>query len=405
MRRHVRSKHLAANLSFKRKSMIDQKKVKALAAVDSSHSVSIYIPTHRVDGIQEDQIRYKNALTEAAHQLSTQTHLSAKEIKRLLKPATAKLEETEFWQHLSDCLALFIYDGHTEWHTAPLPIDTHVYVGQQLYLKPLLELMNDSSGFYLLVLSEDKVRPMEGTRYMMSEMIKNDDFPENLAEILRYYDPENSLQHHSGSGSDGVVYHGQGAGKQVEKARLEEYLRRVNEGVMTMVCDNDKKPLILATTPELVGIYREVNTYPHLLDAYVEGNLENVGLAVLHDKAWPVIEAQLTDKWQQKYEQFEQAKANEEASADLHEVILAAHAGQIDELFIAEGKEVYGIYDPKQHKVDIHKESQPDSQPLLNNAALAVWQQGGLIHRLNSEDMPAPDSPVNALLRYALQSS
>lgn len=383
--------------------MIDQENLNQLITINSNNCISFYLPTHRLDGIQEDKIRYKNSLSQVRVALA-ELGLSDQEVNKTLKEAEAKLQEEKFWRHLSDTLAVFIYDEKTVFYTLPLEMDSYQFIGDQLYLLPLLPLINNSHKFYTLALSQNQVRVFEGTDYTFAELEKNSDFPENLAEILRYYEEESTLQHHSGSGGN-AVFHGQGAGNDVKNIRLEEYLRRVDKGIETMRCDDDKTPLVLYSTPELAGLYRKINTYPHLVNDFIEGNPENEEMLKIHEKSYELLMPRYIAADQEEKDNFELALAKETATFDIQTIIPAAMAGQVKTLFLVHNQETWGKYTPATHTIELHQSRKQDSQPLLNDLALAVTKQGGTVHILDREDMPRPTSNVNAVFHYALATA
>lgn len=382
--------------------MIDREKIQALSQVQDEHCISFFLPTHRVAGIEKDQIHYRNMLSKVEKVLEDQG-LNPPEIRKKLADAQAVLKRETFWRDLSDGLAVYIYQGKTEFHPLPLELETYVYHGRQLYLKPLLSMINDGSDFYCLALSRDEVRIFEGERFTLTEMVKNADFPESLAQILATYDGETTLQQHAGA-QQSAVFHGQGGGKDVQNARLEEYLRQVDAGVLTMACDDDTKPLVLYTTPKLMGIYRQVNTYPNLLHDYISGNPEGENLYTIHEKAWLLLEDRFDALLAERLDAFDRYLAESQASFNLIEIGPAAFAGRVETLFLTENlsDEVWGKYDASRHQVEVHAERQADSRPLHNDIALAVWQQGGQVRLLNRADLPRPTANLNAIFRYAL---
>lgn len=395
--------------------MISQNQLEQLKAVKGENCISFYIPTRRVDGIQEDKIRYKNMLSVIDKELKAK-EISPQEVNEIMRTAYDKLEDEEFWQHLSDTLAVFIYDGKTEFHYLPLKIDSYHFIGNRLYLLPALPFTSASSQFYTLALSQNEVRVFEGSSYSLTELKKNSDFPENLAEILRLYDGEKTLQHHGGGsnapapqgqggGNDATVFHGQGGENANDKARLEEYLRRVDEGIKTMSCDDDKKPLVLYTTPELAGIYRNVNTYPHLIEDFAEGNPEDVDMMTIHEKSWKILSPSFDQEYQADLDNFEVALANDQASFDIRTIAPAAIAGQVKTLYLVTGEEVWGKYDSAKHAIEIHPERREDSSPLYNDIALAVITQSGTLQLLEREEMPRPTANANAVFHYALTTA
>lgn len=390
---------------FKKKtlSMIDHKLIASLASIKSEHCISLFIPTHRVDGIQEDQIRYKNALGKIRVDLH-QAGLTEQAINKVLKEAEEKLDDQRFWQQLSDTLAVFIYDGKTQFFLLPIRFEEYLFIGDQLYLLPLLPMVNRDDNFYLLALSQNEVKVYEGSRYALSELEKNEAFPKNLQEIQNRYVQEANLQQHTGGSSD-TIFHGHGTDKAVEDARLQEFLREVDEGIQKLVCDDDKTPLILYTTPTLLGLYREVNTYPQLLEEYVAGNPEGEKMADLHARAWEKLLPLSLAQEAEEEEQFEEMLANEQAAFNLLTVAPAAFAGRIERLYLAADTEAWGHYDHAQHLVRMHAKRQADSQPLLNDMALAVHQQGGTVILRDQEDLMRPTAYANATFRYAMQLS
>jgi hypothetical protein len=377
--------------------MIDRQIVEALSKQRGQHLISFYIPTHRVAGIEKDRIRYKNMLARLQDVLLARG-LDEPTSKRLLATATAKLEDEAFWQQQSDCLGVFIDAAETQFHYLPLELEELYFVGDKFYVLPLLPFAQEKDIFYLLALSQNAVKVYEGSRYTMAELEKNKDFPDSLASVLHTYESEKSLQHHN---AGGTVYHGQGGGQQMEKARYREYLRQVDAGIQTMACDDDQTPLLLYTTPELAGIYREVNTYPHLQEGFIHGNAEKEDLGTLHEKAWSRLATFFEQQPAAVREYFGQRLANQEASYNVHEIVPAAMAGQIDTLFLVKNQEHWGVYDASKHRIVLHEERQADSQPLYHDAAVATWQQGGQVELCNRDEMPRAEANANAIFRYA----
>jgi len=102
---------------------------------------------------------------------------------------------------------------------------------------------------------------------------------------LKYYDnPEAKLHHHSGSTNGGSVYHGQGGGKDVENARLEEYMRAIDSGLMEMLHD-EKVPMIIASVDFLAPMYRNISDYKYISENQISGNPENMSPTDLHHAA------------------------------------------------------------------------------------------------------------------------
>jgi hypothetical protein len=82
--------------------------LKALAQQTSSPGISIFLPTHRAgQDAQQDPIRFKNLLREAEKQF-LDNGMGPREVSALLQPAQALLDDSNFWNHQREGLAVFM---------------------------------------------------------------------------------------------------------------------------------------------------------------------------------------------------------------------------------------------------------------------------------------------------------
>jgi hypothetical protein len=71
-----------------------------------------------------------------------------------------------------------------------------VFVANRFHLKPLIPLLTEESGFYVLALSQNEIRLLEGNRYCAWE-VELEHVPTSLAEATGYDEPERELQFRS----------------------------------------------------------------------------------------------------------------------------------------------------------------------------------------------------------------
>ena len=90
-----------------------------------------------------------------------------------------------------------------------------------------------------------------------------------------------------GKGSE--AYHGQYNVSQTDKAMLLEFFRRIDKRLHTFL-QTKQKPLILAGVGYLVPIYRQINTYQHLLPSSIGGNLERTKPDSIREHALSLIQ-------------------------------------------------------------------------------------------------------------------
>ena len=194
--------------------------------------ISLYMPTHRVGReMQQDPIRFKNLLS-SADQLLAERGLRRPEIEDLLKGAQSLQEDSEFWQHQSDGLAIFISAGSVAYYRLPIEFEKLLVISERFHIKPLLPLLSRNGHFFVLALSQKQVRLLEGSLFSIDE-IDLEDVPTSLRDALWFDDPEKQLQFHTGSvtpshtGANPAAYHGQGVSEDDTKTDLLRYSKKL----------------------------------------------------------------------------------------------------------------------------------------------------------------------------------
>ena len=168
--------------------MITKKKSLELSQSDGRFCISIFIPTHRAGKETlsgKDSINLKNQLKEIKVKLEEQG-MSVDDVEKYVKPINDLVNDSEFWRHQSDGLAIFLSDDIFEKHTLPIYFEEFNYLSTEFYLKPLMPLFNGDGWFYLLTLKMDDVKFYEGTRYSITEIKVFDLVPSQLEDRVGY---------------------------------------------------------------------------------------------------------------------------------------------------------------------------------------------------------------------------
>jgi len=368
--------------------------------------VSIYMPTHRVGaGIQQDPIRLKNLLVEAEEHLLA-SGLRTPDAQELLEPAQKLLQDGLFWQRQSDGLALFLSSEAFRYYRLPFDFDELVVVTDRFHIKPLLPLLSGDGRFYVLALSQNKVRLLQGTRYNVSK-VALEGVPESLAEALRYNDPEKRLQFHTstrtpgGKGQRPAIFHGHGvASADDPKDYISRYFHQVDEGLQDLLRD-EQAPLVLAGVDYLHPIYKEANTYPYLVDEGIEGNPEELRAEELHEQAWAIVQPYFQKAQEEAAAQYRQlaGAGSAQASSDLKEVVPAAYHGRVETLFVAVGTHQWGTFDPDTDVVRLHEKAEPGDEDLLDFVAVQTLANRGSVYAIEPEKVP-DGALLAAVFRY-----
>jgi hypothetical protein len=382
--------------------LLTREVLKTLVESDSKPRVSIFMPTHRAgEEIHQDPIRLKNLISRAEERLIA-VELRRPAAKELLGPLRDLVEDEDFWQHQSDGLALFASPGTSRDYSLPLELEELVVVADNFHLKPLLPLLSGDGRFYILAVSQNDIRLLEGARHQVRE-IELQDVPESLAEALRYDDPERSVQFHTQTRTirDGrrAMFHGHGVVTDEDKNNLLRYFHKVDQGVQDLLSD-ERAPLLLAGVDYLLPIYREANTYPHLLDAGITGNPEELRPEELHGQAWKVIQPHFEEAQHEAVTLYEELAANSErTSRDIQEIVSAAHYARIDTLFVAVGLHRWGTFNADNNTIEVHGEAQPGDEDLLDAAAVHTLLNDGTIYAVQPEAVP-DGAPAAAIFRF-----
>ncbi len=374
--------------------------LETLIADRAGWCVSIYLPTERASGDpRQNPIRLKNLLSRAIDDL-TARGVRRPDAEALMSPAAALIDDSMFWQAQSDGLALFAGDGFFQGYRQPLPFTEVVVVGHRFHVKPLLPLLSGDGRFYVLALSQAEVRVLTGTHHSI-QTLEIDQVPSSLADALKYDEIEKQLQFHTviGSGPHGrqSVFHGHGEGDD-SKDRILRYFRRIDQGLNELLA-HASAPLVIAGVEYLHAIYGEANTYPHLLDDGVRGNVEELAASELHRAAWAVVGPHFAAAQNTAAERYAQLAGTGKASNDLATVLQAATQGRVDVLFVNVAGFRWGSFDESSGGVTEADSPSADAYDLLEQAAVRTLRTAGTVYAVPANVVPG-GGEVAAVFRY-----
>lgn len=368
--------------------------------------ISLFMPTERV-GVetQQNPLRLRNLIREAGSHLLL-NNLPVQQRETLLQPVQALLDDEPFWLHPSDGLAVFRSPDFFRTYWLPGRYREQAIVADHFYLKPLLPFLTGDGRFYLLALSHNHVRLVEGTRFSASEVALPDGVPGSLGEAMRDSTSANELQYHSSSsglmvgkgGRRATVFHGQGVGTDDEKGQLLRFFQQIDRGLRTLFA-HQQAPLILAGVAYLFPLYREANTYAYLLDEGVPGNPDRACLETLHEQAWAIATPFFLRKRQEEVARYREYAATDRATHSVRKIVPAAYDGRIESLFLQADQEQWGTFNPAARMLHIHLPARFNDDDLLDIAATQTLLHGGSVYVVERADMP-DEGPAAAILRY-----
>ena len=304
-------------------------------------------------------------------------------------------------------LAIFISPEIFRHYSLPQEFEELVVVSDRFHLKPLLQLVNNDGLFYLLTLSQNDAKFFEGTRYGIKQ-IGVENLPSNMDEALQYDETAKDNQQRIATSKGGTAnaaqqpgsFHGQGAEGDNAKNDILQFFHIINHA-LSEILKNKKAPLVLAGVEYLFPLYREANTYQHLVEEGITGNPENLQPEELHEQALKFVEPLFEQEQQKAMEHYQElaGSATGKASHDLKEIVSSAYFQRVDSLFVAVGEQKWGHFEPDTNTVDLHDEPQADDQDLLDFAAIHTILNGGKVYAVEPDQVP-DDALIAAVFRY-----
>jgi hypothetical protein len=359
------------------------------------------MPTHRVSTEnQQDRTRLKNLIRQAQESLQAYG-LRPAEAESLLEPATNLLGAIPFWKDKRDGMALFLSPGGFRHYQLPARFEPLVVVAHRFHLKPLLSFLGGNE-FFVLALSQNAVRLFEGSRFGLSALDDLEGVPKSLADALKYDELIKQQQFRTGIGVGGArgeraaMFHGQSADDA--KDRILRYFRQIDQGLQDFLRE-EQAPLVLAGVEYLLPIYKEANTYQHLLSEGITGNPEGVSPEELHRQAWALVEPYFKREQERAAARYRQLAGTGKTSQDPREIVPAAYHGRVEFLFVAVGRQQWGDYDPGANQVHLHPEPQAGSFDILDLAATQTLLHGGAVYAVEPGEIPE-EAQLAAVFRY-----
>lgn len=362
--------------------------------------ISLFMPTYRSGAeTQQNQIRLKNLLREAEEKLVA-GGMRLQDAKALLEKAQGLAGNVPFWRKQSDGFALFLSPETFGFYCLPAAFEKLVVVSNRFHLKPLLPLLGVEERFYILALSQNNLRLIEGTAQGARE-IDLETIPRNLNEALQYDEPEKQIRFHTGKsvgGQRATMTAGHTATRNDAKENMSQYSRVIDKGLRNLLRE-ERVPLVLAGVDYLFPIYREANTYPHLMGEGIPGNPEGMSTEQLHRQALAIVKPYFRKAENDALSQYRQSSGTGLTSNDIGEIVPAAYHGRIGMLFFATGYQEWGTIDPEGNIIQRGKEKTANEEDLLDLAAIHTFLNGGTVFPLAPEKMP-DNTPLAAVFRY-----
>jgi hypothetical protein len=382
---------------------LTREEVRALLEPRPGPCISIFLPTVQAGAeTLQNAIRFKNLVRAAEEQLVAQG-LRRPEVEELLAPLWALHEDYDFWQHQNLGLAVFRASDLVRGYRLPRPFDELVMVVSRFYVKPLFPLLDGGGRFYVLALSMNRIRLLEGSRWSVHEVDLEGKVPRSLVAAAGEKFGERPLAfRQSGPGArheGGPAYHAHGASEDDTKQEILKFFLRVDSGLAELPLDRSA-PLVLAGVDYLLPLYREATQHLNVVPEEILGNPDDQRPEELHAAARRLVEPLFLAGRRRAAERYGELSGTGLATSQLEVVVGAAHDGRVESLFTAQGVRLWGRWDAAERVAWLEAEQGPESEDLLDLAAAQTFLHGGEVFSVPPEEVPEPGQPLAAIFRW-----
>lgn len=361
----------------------------AILAEHAPPCLSLYQPTHRAhpDNTQ-DPIRFRNLVKVLTQSL--QQKYASRQISDLLAPLQSLADDTRFWNHSLDGLAVLVSPGFTRTYRLQRPVPELAIVADSFHTKPLMRIMQSADRFQILGLNRHEARLYEGNRDHVDEISLAPGVPGTLDEAFdREHAREREIRTHGAIRDARMGRHGKSDVKQDGiDTETEQFFRLVAQGVLENHSRPSGLPLLLAALPEHHHLFRTVSNNPFLLDATLTVFPADQSLEALRERAWEKILPHYLARLEALVDQFRAARSRRQATADLSDAARACVEGRIATLLVDADRQVPGRLDADSGAITLGALDAPDVDDLLDDLGERVLASGGEVVVVPSERMP-----------------
>ena len=359
--------------------------------------VSIYLPTHvnSPENLQ-DPIRFRNSIRRAEESLeqkypNTDAHA-------LLAPLRELAEDKGFWNNALGGLAVLAAEGGLRVYPLQTAVAEAVVVGDRLYTKPLVDILEPMERYHVLGVELNKIRLFEGTRYSVREIELDSEAPKTVEDALGDLLTEKYSTISSGARGAASTFHGSGSRKDEIDTDATRYFRIIDRWMLERYSRPSGLPLILASLPEHQREFHNISKNPHLESEGIEADPASLTGEEMRDRATSIIERRRIALETEMLDRYNTVFGHGGASGDIAEIAHAALEGRVWTLLMESGRTVRGTLDEKTGSV-AYLDGEEDAPELLEQLGELSVRNGGEVVVLPSSRMPS-DSGAAAIFRF-----
>ncbi|WP_374079538.1 hypothetical protein [Bdellovibrio bacteriovorus] len=362
-----------------------------LTSVQDGPCISIYIPAMPEKTLQ---LEYEALVRRATHLLSFDPR---EELRENLLETLYNFNPAEHFSSREQGLALFVNKHWNSYFLAGHELPSKVVVAETFHLKPLIEDLQGSHIYRVLVISAEEALLLNCDGNTGSE--------------------SHTFLFHQGQHSNSIHWKHQDESETAQIPHLKSSLRgrgtndsqfKRKSGVKLFLRWIEAKiskeeayktlPLFVFTNDTLFNAYKEVSTHPSPVLCKIDPTKGIPRMEALIHQAGLHIQNNISKHKNLSTLEMEELARQKKVIDDLVKISRAALNGKVKTLFLRDNSEIWGQLHRKSSQITFHeKQINSKDDDILDDIACEVIRHGGEVVVLNDKDMPTR-SPAAAIL-------
>ncbi|MCX7929467.1 MAG: hypothetical protein N2663_01925 [Chlorobi bacterium] len=296
--------------------------------------VTIAMPTHRTfPENRQDPIRFKDLVRQVRDRLSRE--LSKREVANI-NEQLATIAERIDWAHALDGLVVFVGDGIERVVYLPVTVRERAIIDETFATRDLVVAQSKLLHYWVLVLSTDRTRLLEGYGNHLVEVI-SDHFPLHY-DGPRSGDPDNPLP--GGFGKDPSKYRDE---------QYRNYFRAVDQALRHTI-GMQHPPVAIIGVERNRSYFAEVRSQHYEIIAELDGSMTEATLHQIAEYIAPTLEEYLERRAITTINEFSRAIAAGLYTCSITDMWHFSRQGRADLLIVEHGYTVAGRWDTE-HRI------------------------------------------------------
>ncbi|MDC8000187.1 hypothetical protein POV26_04020 [Aequorivita todarodis] len=289
--------------------------LKQLKDIRSENCITIIATTHRTKpDYLNDGLRLKNLIKEAEDRLMADT--SKRNATHLMEKLNTLAAEIDHSQNL-ESLMLFVNDEVAQYTRLPIKVEDRVVIDETFATRDLVRAMHLETHYYILVLSQEKIRLIEA----MNDKI--------IREIGNPFPIENT-QFFSKNRAAAAI-----ASRQT--SLIAEYFNQADKKVNEVRKDNPLPVLICGLEENHNEYLKIADNKRSIFNIFLNKNKINDTAHSIVDESWKIVKDYVVKKNNERKEELKKAVGENKFLSDTNEIWNAISEGRIQTLFIEQG--------------------------------------------------------------------